>query len=148
MVLNNEGRMTSSAKIPCDVLCNSDTKDVGIHHSSFVFYWQQLLLLAWQKSRLKLDKDFDLLMKNLCGYNLYLKTGMSSPDVFSKKGVLLQICFHTFRRIPIQKCDFSRVELTLLHGCSPVNWLDIEHLSWQTPLSDCFSIYGSEYNRY
>ena len=55
---------------------------------------------------------------------------MSSPDVFSKKDVLLKM-FHIFRRILIQKCDFSRVELTLLHGCSPVNWLNVEHL-WVT----------------
>ena len=53
----------------------------------------------------------------------------SSPDVFSKKRLSAADMFYTFRRISIQKCDFSRVELTLLHGCSPVNWLNVEHLS-------------------
>ena len=34
-------------------------------------------------------------MKNLYIYNLYVKYGMQNkfPDVFSKKGVLLQLCF-------------------------------------------------------
>ena len=45
------------------------------------------------------------------------------------------------------RSNFSRVELTLLHGCSPINRLNAEHLSWKTPLGDCFCIYGSEYNR-
>ena len=35
---------------------------------------------------------------------------------------------HIYRGTPIQKCDFSRVELTLRHGFSPVNWLNVEHL--------------------
>ena len=54
---------------------------------------------------------------------------MISPDVFSKKGRSAADMFHIFRRIPIQKCDLSRVELTLLYGCSPLNWLNGEHLS-------------------
>ena len=41
--------------------CNSDTKGVYIPHSSFVFYRQQLRLLAKRKSSLKLYKDFYLL---------------------------------------------------------------------------------------
>ena len=41
--------------------CNSDTKDVYVPHSSFVFYRQQLRLLAQRKSSLKLYKDFYLL---------------------------------------------------------------------------------------
>ena len=71
----------------------------------------------------------------------------SSPDVFSKKRLSAADMFYTFRRISIQKCDFSRVELTLLHGCSPVNWLNVENLSWKTPLGECFCIHGSEYSR-
>ena len=68
---------------------------------------------------------------------------MSSPDVFSKKVVLLQICFIFLEEYPYR----SVRELTLLHGRSPVNWLNVEHLSWKTPLGDCFCINGSEYNR-
>ena len=54
---------------------------------------------------------------------------------------------HIYRGISIRKCDFSRVELTLLHGCSPINWLNVEHLSGKTPLGGCFCINGREYNR-
>ena len=34
-------------------------------------------------------------MKNLYIYNLYVKNGIQNefPDVFSKKGILVQICF-------------------------------------------------------
>ena len=60
----------------------------------------------------------------------------SSPDVFSKKRRSAAGMLHIYRRIPIQKCDFSRAQLTLLHGCSPVNWLNVEHLSRKTPLGD------------
>ena len=30
-----------------------------------------------------------------------------------------------YRRIPMQKCDFTKVEVTLLHGCFPLNWPNI-----------------------
>ena len=58
--------------------------------------------------------------------------------------------FHLFRRISIQKCDFSRVELTLLHGCSPVNWLNVEHpeVFIEKHLWVTASVYGSEYSRW
>ena len=121
--------------------CNSDTKDVYIPHSSFVF---QMRLLATRKSRLKLDK---VLWRTSTFITCMLKTlyRMSSSDVFSKRHSAADM-FHIFRRKPIQKGDFSRVELTRLHGCSPVTWLNVEHLFWKTPLSDCFCIYGSECN--
>ena len=63
---------------------------------------------------------------------------MSSPDVFSKKAVLLQICrifteeyqYRTVISVELnQRYIMFLVELTLLHGCSPVNWKNVEHLS-------------------
>ena len=30
-----------------------------------------------------------------------------------------------YRTKPMQKCAFNKVEVTLLHGCSPVDWLNI-----------------------
>ena len=132
--------------------CNSDTKDVYIPHFSFVFYRQQLWLLAYWKSRLKFVTCFVfyLLMRNLYIYILYVKNGIQKefPNVFSKKRRSAAGMLHIYRRIPIQKCDFSRAELTLLHGCSPVNRLNVEHLSRKTPLGDWFCINGSGYNRY
>ena len=71
----------------------------------------------------------------------------SSPDVFSKKGVLLQIFSICTEQYPCQK-DFNKVEVMLLHGCSPVNWLSICSTPFlKNTLGDCFCIYGSEYNR-
>ena len=62
--------------------CDSDTKDVYMPHSSFVFYRQQLRFLAERKSLLKLDKVFYLL--NILPayeepqhlYNLYVENGL------------------------------------------------------------------------
>ena len=52
----------------------------------------------------------------------------SSPDMFSKEAFCCRYVAY-LQGIPIQKCDFSRVKLTLLHGRSPVNWLNVEQLS-------------------
>ena len=62
--------------------------------------------------------------------------------MFSIKDVLLQVCCIFTEEYPYR--SVSRVELTLLHGYSPVNWLNLEHLSRKTHLGD---IYGKEYNR-
>ena len=54
-----------------------------------------------------------------------------------------------YRRLPIPKSDFNKVakqliEITLQHGCSPLNLLHIlssifsEHLFMRTPLDGCF----------
>ena len=48
----------------------------------------------------------------------------SSPEVFSKNGVCMQICSIFTEEYPMQKCDFNKVEVTLLHECSPVNCLN------------------------
>ena len=118
--------------------CNSDTKDVYIPHSFFLFYEKQLWLLV--NIKFKVRKSFYLLMK------FYVKNGIQKEFlrcVLHKRRSAASM-LHIYRRIPIQKCDFSRVELTLLHGYSPVNWLNLEHLSRKTHLGD---IYGKEYNR-
>ena len=70
-------------------------------------------------------------MKKLYIYNLYDKNGIQkefSRCVLLKRRSAADM-MHIYRGMPIQKCDFSRVELTLLHGRSPVNWLNVEHLS-------------------
>ena len=121
--------------------CNSDTKDVYIPHSFFLFYEKQLWLLV--NIKFKVRKSFYLLMK------FYVKNGIQKEFlrcVLHKRRSAASM-LHIYRRIPIQKCDFSRVELTLLHGSSPINWRNVEHLSWKTPLGDCFCINGSEYDR-
>ena len=48
------------------------------------------------------------------------------------------------------KCNFNRVallEITLRHGCSPVNLLNkfLEHHLLRTPLDGCFWIYLISY---
>ena len=70
-------------------------------------------------------------MKKLYIYNLYDKNGIQkefSRCVLLKRRTAADM-LHIYREVPIKKCDFSRVELTLLHGRSPVNWLNVEHLS-------------------
>ena len=48
----------------------------------------------------------------------------------------------------MQKCHFSKVEVTPLHGCSPVNWINFRGTPLlKTPLGECFRICGQEYNR-
>ena len=61
--------------------------------------------------------------------------------MFSKRGVRAADILNIYRGIPIPKCDFSRVELTLLHGRFALNRLNVEHLSWKTPLGDSFCMY-------
>ena len=45
------------------------------------------------------------------------------------RGVLKKWCSENmqqiYRRTPMPKCDFNKVEITLRHGCSPVNLLHI-----------------------
>ena len=72
-------------------------------------------------------------MKNLYIYILYVRNGIQKEFprcVLSRRHSATDM-LHIYRRIAIQKCDFSRVELALLHGCSPVNWLNVENL-WLT----------------
>ena len=67
-------------------------------------------------------------MKNLYIFNLYVKNGEQNEFpgcILSKKRSAADM-LHIYRRIPVQKCDFSRVELSLLYGCFPVNWLNLE----------------------
>ena len=48
----------------------------------------------------------------------------------------------------MQKCHFNKVEVTPLHGCSPVNWINFRGTPLlKTPLGECFRICGQEYNR-
>ena len=89
--------------------CNSHTKDAYISHSSFVFFtclWITSTFIFYVKNDIQNEFPRCVIQKR-----------RSAADIF-----------HTSRRIPIEKCDFSRVELTLLHGCSPVNWLNVGHL--------------------
>ena len=78
-------------------------------------------------------------------YSQSIKTTMcrsSHPEVFLRKGVL-KIC-STFTELPSRSvisikllCNF--IEITLRHGCSPVNFLHIfSTLFLGTPLSGCF----------
>ena len=132
MLLSNQRRMTSCAKTAIQIL------KTYIPHSFFLFYEKQLWLLV--NIKFKVRKSFYLLMK------FYVKNGIQKEFlrcVLHKRRSAASM-LHIYRRIPIQKCDFSRVELTLLHGYSPVNWLNLEHLSRKTHLGD---IYGKEYNR-
>ena len=72
------------------------------------------------KNTFKVRQVFNLL-SILSAYDLYVKNGIQNEFpgcVFWKRRSVadtLQIF-----RIPIQTCDFSRAEFTLLHGCSPV----------------------------
>ena len=71
------------------------------------------------------------IMKNLYIYKLYVKNGIQKefPRCVLYKRRSAANMLHIYRRIPIQKCSFSRVGLLLLRGCSPVNCLNLEHLS-------------------
>ena len=76
-------------------------------------------------------------------YVLLLKILVNQSDFMWKqppKGVLRKRCSENmqqiYRRTPIPKCDFNKValrliEVTLRHGCSPVNLLHI----FRTPLT-------------
>ena len=45
------------------------------------------------------------------------------------RGVLRKMCSKNmqqiYRKTPIPKCDFNKVEITLQYGCSPINLLHI-----------------------
>ena len=84
-----------------------------------------------QHIKLSLQRPYQLI--EIIIWHTTLKMGLDKKSTFGSRTV--------------QKCDLSRAELTLSHGCSPVNWLNVERLSWKTLLGDCFYIYGSEYNR-
>ena len=58
-----------------------------------------------------------------------------------------------YRRRSRSKCDFNDVEsnfieITLRHGCSPVNcWIFSEHDSLKTPLDSCFWLYHFAFSK-
>ena len=63
--------------------------------------------------------------------------GSSYPDVFIKKAFCYRYVAY-FQR---------NTHAELLHGCSPVNCLNIRRTPFlKTPLGDCFCIYESEYS--
>ena len=72
----------------------------------------------------------------------------SNPEVFLEKGVL-KICSkftieHPCRSTISIKLQSNFIEITLRHGCSPVNFLHISgHFFLRTPLSGCFWSYKS-----
>ena len=74
---------------------------------------------------------FYLLINNLYIYNLYDKNGIQKE--FSRRVLLKRRhaadMLHIYSGIPIQTCGFSKLELILLHGRSPENWLKVEHFS-------------------
>ena len=58
-----------------------------------------------------------------------LRVRSSPPGVFLEKGVL-KICSkfteeHPFRSVISMKLLYNFIEISLLHGCSPVNMMDI-----------------------
>ena len=70
----------------------------------------------------------------------------NSPNVFSKKGALLQICSILTEEYPCR----SVISIMLKsHFCivalQQTVQIFTEHLSWKTPLGDCFSTNESEY---
>ena len=152
-LLSRQGHTTSCPK-PSDLLdiklfhfikkdCSSGTKDIYIPPlSCFINKHYDVWKLAFDHQA-KIHKKLKYKVKRVYNIELYSKQSFtclertctfitstfriiyrsSSPEVFSKKGVPLQIC--SIFRIPMQKCDFNITEVTLLHGCSPVNCLNI-----------------------
>ena len=74
------------------------------------------------------------------------------PKVFLEKGVL-KICSkftgeHPCRSAISTKLQSNFIEITLQHGCSPVNFLDLsEHFFLRTPLKGCFWNYFTICNK-
>ena len=60
----------------------------------------------------------------------------SSPEVFSEKGVLPQIC-----SIFTEEYSWSHT-FAWMFSCK-LSKLFVEHLSWKAPLGDCFCLYKS-----
>ena len=87
-----------------------------------------------------------LLRTNCSHFQKVVKEQYTENSSFQKhpsRGVLRKRCSENiqqiYRRTPMRKCDFNKVarqffEITLSHGCSPVNLLYI----LQTHPDDCF----------
>ena len=115
-----------------------------IYTPSFVFYPQPLWLLnKVRKSVYNTEMHFKHLFTCLERNSTFITSIFrtiyrnSSPEVFSKKDVLLQIC-----SIFTEEYSWSHTFAWMF--TSKLSKSFVEHLSWKTPLGDCFCIYESE----